>query len=910
MLIGRDHEVAAIASLLASARESRGGALVVRGEAGVGKTALLRDAEARAEGMRVLRAVGVDSEAELPFAGLHQVLTAGLDRLDRLPAPQAAALRGAFGLSAERVDDRFLISLGALGLLADIAEERPVLVVVDDAQWLDRPSAEALGFVARRIGAEPIAMLLAAREGDPRRLDAPGVDELHLVGLDRPSARALLDAAAGPALAPHVAEHLVSLTRGNPLALVELPAVIDPEQLAGRAPLPDHLPLTSQLERVFLDRARALPGGARAVLSVAAADESGDLGTVLAAAARLGAGRADLAPAEEAGLLVVSGDRIELRHPLARSALRAGAFADRQAAHEALAAVLTDEADADRRAWHLAATAVAPDDEVAGELERTADRARARSGHAAAAAALERSARLSSGGADRARRLVTAAECAWLAGRTSLAMALADEAEPLAGTGRMRAEVLHVRGSVELLRGRPGDGYEILLAGADAAAREDPDLALHLLLSAAEAAMAAGMYDGVVTAARRADDLAGALTSWGRVWLAGVGRVLGHDFAGAMPFLREAMAAADGTDDPRSLVWAANAAVWLGDPDAAMAVQSRAVSSARARGAFAHLAVALLRRGALLAWHGQVREAMADGEEGLRLTEEAGLDNSAAQSRAVIAIAAALRGDAATCTAEADRALALAELRGLAPTRESATYALGSLDLALGRHDAAVDALLEIAGPGPDAGRTPLSLYAAVPDLVEAAARAGRGAEAGPALVRLSHWQALTGAPWMAPVVARSRGLLATGDEAEAHLREALRLHEPLSGAFQRARAELCLGEHLRRTRRRAEARGHLRRAAIALEALGADPWAERARDELRATGEATRRPDPSTAAALTPQELRIARAVAEGASNKEVAAHLFLSPKTVEYHLGKVFQKLGVASRGDLARMEAELAA
>ncbi len=909
MLVGRDAECSAIDMLIASARASHGGALVLRGEAGVGKTALLRYAIERAEGMRVLRAVGVEWEADLPFSALHQVVREGLPRLDTLPPPQAAAIRGALGLSQERVEDRFLICLGALGLLAAMAEERPVMVVVEDAQWLDRASAEALGFAARRLDGEPVAMLLAAREGEARRLDAAGVPELLLEGLDRAAARALLDG-GDRGMAPHVAERLVALTGGNPLALVELPSVLGADQLAGRAPLPEHLPLTSEVERAFLQRAQGLGEGARAILSVAAADEAGDVPTVLAAAALLGADAGDLEAAEASGLVRVVGDRLELRHPLARSALHRGTpYPLRQAAHRALADVLTDAADADRRAWHLAATAVAPDDEAADALERTAERARARSGHAAAASALERAARLGSDPGVRARRMVAAAESALDAGRAPLAQALAAEAAAGVDDDGLRADLLRIQGAAELARGRPAEAHALLLAAAGAAADGAPDRLLDLLLVAAEAAIMGGDRDGVLEAARRAEPLTSEVAGWGATWLAGVAMLQRGDIAAAVPALARIVAHAGDTHDPRTLVWAANAAVWLGDQDRAIALQSDAVARARARGAFATLAVALLRRGGLMAARGLTREALADGEEGLRLTEEAGLDNGVAQSHAVLAGAAALRGDEEACRREAERAIAVATQRGIAPARETATWALGILALGRGRYDDALEHLSRIAG-GDETGRmrTPLSLYAAAPDLIEAAARAGRRDEAAPVLARLATWHGATGAGWVAPLLERGRGLLAEGPAAEAHLRAALELHTGDAPGFHRARTELCLGELLRRDRRRADARTHLRAAAGVFDALGAEPWAERAREELRATGESRQRPRRSGAADLTPQERRIARFVAEGASNKEVAAQLFLSPKTVEYHLAKVFQKLGISSRADLVRLEGAL--
>ncbi|WP_217913985.1 helix-turn-helix transcriptional regulator [Miltoncostaea marina] len=903
-LLGRDADLAAMRELLASARESRGGGLVIRGEGGVGKTALLRAAEEEAAGagMRVLRATGVETESELPFASLHQVLAPGLDRLGALPAPQAAALRGAFGLSAERVDDRFLISLGALGLLADLADEGPLLVSVDDAQWLDRPSAEALGFVARRLVAEPIALLFAAREGDARRFDGPGIPDRRVAGLERAAARALLEASAGGAVAPHVAERLVTVTGGNPLALVEMPQLLEPDQLAGRRPLPEHLPLTSRLEQSFAERARGLDEGARAVLAVAAADDTGALGVVAAAAARLGAGAEAIEAAERSGLLGIAGDRVTLRHPIARAALHRGlALGARRAAHLALAEVLSGDDEADRRAWHRAAAAIAPDEAIAAELERTAERAGLRSGHAAAAAALERAARLSADDAARARRLVAAAEAAWQAGRAPLAQGLADEAEALAGDDALRNRVRSVRAAIAMVRGRPADAHALLLEAA--AHAPDPAVRADLLLRAGEAAAAAGDAAGLARADERAAGLPAGVAVAGRAWLAGVRRAAEGRIAEALEPLRAASAASEGEDDPRQLVWSSNADAWLGDLDRTLVLQRRAIELARARGALGTVAVALTRRGALLAWHGRVHEAWADGEEALRLTEEAGIENSTAQARAVLAGVAALRGDEDACREHAERALAQAARRGLLATWETTTFALSELALARRRYEEALERLAQMAAGGRRV-MTPLAHHAAVPRLVEAAVRAGRPEAAAAPLERFARWAGLTGAPGAAALLLRCRGLVAGGEEGLALLEAAVAEPDPARWSLSRARSELFLGEALRRARRRGEARAALRPALEAFEGLGATAWADRAREELAATGESLRRRDPGAVAALTPQERRIARSVAEGSSNKEVASQLFLSPKTVEYHLGKVFQKLGIGSRADLAAL------
>ncbi|MGD9573175.1 MAG: AAA family ATPase [Thermoleophilia bacterium] len=905
-MLGRDPDLAAAAAVLDAARDQRGGALVIRGEGGVGKTALLAAVEETAGDMTVLRAVGVESEAELPFASLHQILAPGLDRLGDLPAPQAAALRGAFGLSAEGADDRFLISLGALGLLAGMADERPLLLVVDDAQWLDRPSAEALGFIARRLAAEPIAALIAAREGEARRFEGPGLPDRRLGGLDRPAARALLEERVGRGLAPHVAERLVSLTGGNALALVELPVLLDEAQLAGRAPLPDHLPLTGRLERAFVDRARDLGDGARAVLAVAVAEDTGDLGVVLAAAARMGATRSDLDEAERSGLVRVTGTRLELRHPMARSALHRGlSFALRQEAHAALAATLEGADDADRRAWHRAAASMAADEEIAAELERTAARARARSGHAAAAAALERAARLSADDPSRARRLVAAAESAWQAGRAPLAQALADEAESRGAGEDVRTRILSVRAAIAVVRGRPSDAHALLMEAAGGTA--DPAESGDLLLRAGEAAAMAGDAAGLAAADDRARGLPDDVIPEARSWLSGVRLAVEGRMEDAVGPLRVAAQVDDG-GDPRTLVWSANADTWLGDHDRTLLRQSRAIDAARARGAFATLAMALTRRGALLAWLGRVNDAWADGDEALRLTEEAGLENSAGQARAVLAVVSALRGEDDLCQSYAERALAVAARGGVVPIIETVTYALGELEIGRGEYEAAFSRLAAVAADPAAETLSPLTTYALVPPLALAAGRAGHPAEGGRAVDRLERWGAATGALWVRPLLLRCRGLLADGEEAIALLEHSLAtLGWGMAAPGADARTRLALGESLRRAGRRSDARVHLRSAGTTFASLGATLWEERARDELRATGESIRRRDAAGADSLTPQERRIARFVSEGASNKEVASHLFLSPKTVEYHLGKVFQKLGVGSRSDLVALGTE---
>jgi predicted ATPase len=573
MLHGRRAECEALERLLADARRSRSGVLVVRGEPGAGKSALLEHAAGRAEGMTVLRAGGVESEAELPFAALHQLLRPVLGLAGRLPEPQAAALGGALGLAADPPEhggsgglkpgppedrDRFLVSVAVLSLLGEAAEERPVLCLVDEAQWLDRSSAEALSFAARRLDAEGVVCLFAARDGDPRDFPASGLPELRLQGLDPEAAEALL-AGAGVDLPAEVVGRLVERTGGNPLALLELPGSLHPDQLAGRAPVDDVLPLTTRLERAFGDRARRLPIGARTLLLVAAAEPTGDPAVVLRAGARLGVEAAALDQAEAAGLVGTADGRLRFRHPLVRSAAyQTATLAARQAAHRALAGVLTGEDTADQRAWHLAAATVGPDEQVADELEGTADRARRRGGQAAAAAALERAAGLTGDDAERGRRLAAAASAAWLAGQADRATDLLERAAPLAADLRTQAGVAHLRGSIEAGRGVALEAAAMLVAGSELAAPVDPSQALQMLVEASEIASYAGDVTPTAELGRRAaalpvTDKVGEFLS---ELLQGLGRVAEGDGQGGEPLLRRATALAATMEQPRLLLWA------------------------------------------------------------------------------------------------------------------------------------------------------------------------------------------------------------------------------------------------------------------------------------------------------------------------------------------------------------------
>jgi DNA-binding CsgD family transcriptional regulator len=904
MLLGRAAERARIGALLEAAQASRSGALVIRGEPGIGKTALLEDALAQAGDMHVLRARGVESESDLPFAGLHELTRPALHLIDQLPPPQADGLRGALGFADRAREDRFLISVACLTLLSELAESRPVLCLVDDVHWLDAPSADALLFVARRLGAEGIAMLFAARETGDVHFEAPGLPVVELGPLDARSAAELLTRHAGGALAPPVQDALVEQSGGNALALTELPLSLSQAQLTGEDPLPDTLPLTREVQRLFSGRIDCLPEPTRLLLLVIAADDSGQLSTILRAAGTLGVSEDALGPAELASLVFVRDSSLELRHSLVRSAVyQRAASTDRRAVHLALAEALDSELEQDQRAWHRAAAAPGPDPMVADELAGAAERARRRGGHAAAATAFERAARLSVDGRSKGERLVEAATAAWDAGQPDRALVLLEDADPLITVPRTRAQLDHVRGEIQFRCRGLLEAFGTLVEGSSIAAPLDLRKALEMLFDAANAAATAGDYRRVAEAGRRAASLPSTEDEVDKVLvglLIGIGSLQRGESAHELSRVLEAIARGDEFDEPRWLIWASGGAQFLGDRSLAAELLRRAISLARASGRRERLASALVS----FVLDGLIQgrySVLGEASEGLTLSREAGLENLTTVFLATHAWFAAVRGQNDECHAYAAEASERARVSGAGLGAAISAWALSILDLTSGRPREAATRLEAMATAPPGAGHPYIALLSR-PDLVEACARTGERERAETALTALEGFAEPKGPSWARALAARCRALLAQGEEAEREFQRALDLHSEGERPFDRARTALLYGEFLRRERRRIDARPHLRDALEVFGQLRATAWARRASAELRASGEGARKRDPSTINELTPQELQIARFVAQGLSNKEVAAQLFLSPRTIDHHLRRVFAKLRIASRARLA--------
>ncbi|AQZ62845.1 putative transcriptional regulator [[Actinomadura] parvosata subsp. kistnae] len=898
-LYGREAEAEAIAELLAGARAGTSSSLVLRGEPGIGKTALLDHVAAAAGDMRLVRGSGVEFEAELPFSGLQLLLRPALGSLAAIPGPQRAALEAAFGLGPAAGSEPMLTGLAVLSLLAEHAGERGLLCLVDDAHWLDHASRDALLFAARRLHAEGVVIVFAARDGEGS-FPAPGLAELRLSGLAPEAAAALLDRHP---LAPAVRYRLLAEARGNPLALLELPVALAAE--GGSAFAPGALPLTSRLQLAFHGQVSRMPESCQSLLLVAAADQTGELAVILRAAAELGAAVEDLSAAEQAGLVLrgdADGTTIRFRHPLIRAAVYQRApIGQRLAVHRALAAALGSPEHADRRAWHLAAAATGPDEEAAAALERTAARARERGGHEAAAAAYERAARLSVEPAARAHREALVAEAALEAGDLERARSFGGRAaRQLEKDPAANARIAHVRALADFWQGSYPAAHRLLLDGAELIRDTDPGQAAVLLIQAVHTAW----YLGERPLAATLDRLA-ALPLDEAHPLAPVGPYLVHLDRGRSerpPPLADTLAAVRrrGRAPDQALMILCGAALALGQDADAYELATALAAEHRARGGAGRLPTVLFFVAEGEVFTGRHLDALATATEALALARDTGQQQWASQFSSVLAYLDAAKGDEAACRRTAEEGLAEATAGAISPGAPWAHWSLGLLDLGLGRAEAALARFERLTR---EPMRHHICATRSTPDLVESAVRVGAPERAAEPLARFEGWAGAVRQPWADALVLRCRGLLAADDQAESFYTAALELHDHDRRPLEFARTALLYGEWLRRARRKAEARGPLHDALEVFDRLGMRPWAERVRGELTATGAQERGPRPAegVAAALTPQELQIARLAAQGLSNRDIAAQLFLSHRTVGYHLYKAYPKLGVASRSEL---------
>jgi DNA-binding CsgD family transcriptional regulator len=903
-LLGRANERDALDRVLGRVRGGQSAVLVIRGEAGVGKTALLHHCARQASGFRVARVAGVESEMELPFAGLHQLCAPMLERLGALPEPQQAALGVALGLASGAAPDRFLVALAALSLLAEVAAERPLLCLVDDAHWLDAVSGQVLGFVARRLLAESMAIVFAVREPSDER-ELVGLPELVLQGLPEEDARALLATVLPGRIDESVRDRLVAETRGNALAILELPRALAAANVPGGFELDGARASPGHIEESFLRRLEALPHDARMLLLVAAAEPADDPLLVWRAAEELGIASAQAAAEPAQGLLAI-GERVRFRHPLVRSAVyRSATPQDRRLVHLALANATDARVDPDRRAWHMAQATTAPDERVAAELQRSAARAQARGGLGAAAAFQERAATLSPEPSRRAARMLAAATAKRDAGALDAALRLLGAVDPesLDELGRARVAMLH--GQIAFDQFRSDEAARYL---ADAAGRLEPmaaGLARKTHLEALGAAMWTGERDGpagtrtIAQAALRAPPPQGAPAATDAL-LDGCALLLTEGHVAAAASLRQArellLAPQPATDDHAHWLWfavAGNAITVvqeLWDADAWRALTARHEQFARDRGALVQLQFALDMGAWVHALAGDLTRSAQALEEERRIAEATG-NRSISSTEMVVA---AWRGQEEKAARLIDATMREAPQRGR--VAGFAAYASATLHNGLGRHAEARDAARCAFEPD-HLGFGPF----VVPELAEAAARTGDDALLASVHAWLTERTRVTRTPWSLGTEARVRALMSEGETAERAYRDALHRLGATRLRPELARAHLLYGEWLRREGRRVDARAQLRAAHEILAAVGMEAFAERARRELLATGEKVRRRAFDQRDELTGQERQIAALARDGLSNPEIGARLFLSSRTVEWHLGKVFAKLGIASRMDL---------
>jgi DNA-binding CsgD family transcriptional regulator len=908
VLLGRQTERARVERLLNDARQGRSGLLVLRGEAGIGKTTLLRYAEDLAEAMTVVSATGIETEAELEYSSLLELVRPLLSRLDEIPINQADALREALGLAPPSRRDRFAVGAALLSLLAASAEAHPLLVVVDDAQWVDRASLEAIGFAAHRLRADRAAFLVATRD-DAGTLAAKRADAVDLVGLDEGDVATLFERLGAAGLDIATVERLRVATGGNPLALSELTGLLTPAQMSAWRADEEPLPVGGDLREAFARRAESLPPRTREALVVAATASNRDVEVIARALRGLGLDLAALVSAEDAGLIELSEGSVMFRHPLVRAAIhQAAPPSERRNAHAALADALAGSDD-ERRAWHLAAAALGPDESIAAALEDVASRSSSRGGHTAAAQALAQAARLSGDDGARLDRLVRAAQSSWSSGTPEVSIAILDEALGLSVDARGRSRALALRGRIEGDVGQQSAARDMLLEAAALVEEDDPLEAASDLLAATTPLYFGGDVAGSLATAERAralvprdgsplDVRADVVLGWalshaGRneeaetTLVPALERILATDPL-TQPALQNARLALDILERPREV----------------RELAPMVDSLARADGPLA-LVNALEQDTRFLVRSGEWDRAVASGEETLGIAGALGHEVDVSRVHVLLGTVDAARGDESQCSARLEHVARAARLHGLETLSATADVVQGLLELGLGRLADAASTLERVARRSEQLGLFARDVVPE-PDLVEALVALGRHEDARRWLDAF-HERASRASPrWGAALVARGRGILNPG-EFDSDFAEALDLHRVVPDRFQEGRTLLAFGERLRRATRKRDARTPLREALVVFEELEAAPWIMRTRRELRATGEKLGRRVAASGDDLTPQELQVALQVASGKTNKDVGAALFLSPKTVEFHLARVYRKLDISSRAALIRRYAE---
>jgi DNA-binding CsgD family transcriptional regulator len=921
VLHGRDVELARLAALIEDARRGTAGSVVVHGEPGVGKSALLAEVLSTATDIRLLRTQGLEAESPLAFAALHRLLRPVLGLVESLPGPQAHALRVAFGEETGTAEP-FLVAVATLSVLTEAAEEQPVVCVVDDAHWLDAASADALLFATRRLEADPVVMLFAARDTDDRTFAPDGVPALRLSGLDAASVRALLAENSPVVVSAGVTDRLLAETNGNPLALVELPTGLTDAQLEGTAPLPAQLMLTAGVERVFLDRCRRLSAAAQTVLLVTVADDTGRLATVRRAATALHVGPDAVAEAERSGLLVVTGDTVTVRHPLVRSAVyQAAESLERRQAHRALADALDSLEDSDRATWHRAAAAEGPDQDLAVALDDVGVRAQRRGGYRAAADAHERAADLTLDNHTKIGRQLAAARNAWAAGQAARASALLSTARERAEDPLLLADIDRLRGRIAVNLGSAADAHRIFTQAAEQVAAHEPVRALEMAVAAAVT-----HSHGIDSGARLGADTINVTVSpydtprtrCLKQLLVSTRLDIAGDRATALNELhaaqQTALGAADTLRDLDLLGNLANAALHLGDDDSHRRFYALMLSSARENGDGMAVLYALQRIPFSRYVGGQWAALRNSAEEAVTLGVSVGQVAATAAPRAWLTLLAALEGrpdyDERLTTLEA-LVTAHPPVGILAePVADLTRWARASRALLTGDANGALHQFRQMASASRPLQLPALMLMSAQ-DRIDAAVRSDDHPQALAWLDDLDALAAGTDLPWVHAAAAFGRARTAEHDDASDRDRVAqlfetsLAHHAVANRPYDRARVQLAYGQFLRRNQRRVDARPHLRAALDTFEDLHADPLAEQTSQELRASGETARKRDPSTALNLTPMELKVAELVSQGLSNKDVAAQCWVSPRTVAFHLRNVFTKTGVTSRGELAHLD-----